>query len=55
MADWLSEKGFTVVLSPGLVLLLKGEQQWDYPTLWAAFKAQGGPIHTFRYAKRASA
>ena len=42
MIDWLTSQGYTVHLSPGLVVLERGLILLDYPTLAEAYAAVFG-------------
>lgn len=42
MIDWLTSQGFAVTLSRGLVLLERRGLTYDYPSVRAAYEAQGG-------------
>jgi hypothetical protein len=52
MLEFLTRQGFTVRLTPGLVILTRkdaADLQWDYPTLRAAYDALGGPQSHIQY------
>lgn len=52
MTEFLTKRGFTVRLTPGMVILTRRDApdlQWDYPNLRAAYDALGGPQGHIQY------